>query len=345
LPGRIAFLIAAAAILAAACGGDGGVPYAAAPVSTPPPAKLTFVAGFKPQANLPFVGAYVAQEKGFFREQNLEVEIKHAASPQNLQLLLSGDAQITTGNAASVLRRRADPGVDIVSIALIGQRSEQGFAVGANSGIQTVADWAGKTFGFKGTVPVEFLAITRANGVDPARIRQVSVGFDPRVLSEGAVDILPVFFSNEPNLLKMLGYDVRLFDPNNYGIAALGLTYIATGDYVRAQPDVIVRFLKAVLRGIYHADQNREEALAIVMKYAPDENREHQRFMLTVELERAITDLTRKNGIGWQTLEQWKGMHDSLLEFQGIAKALDVSLAYTDAFLKQVYRDGKLVWP
>ena len=30
--------------------------------------KVTFMAGFKPQANLPFVAAYVAKDKGYFRE-------------------------------------------------------------------------------------------------------------------------------------------------------------------------------------------------------------------------------------------------------------------------------------
>ncbi len=33
--------------------------------------EMTFMAGFRPQANLPFVGAYVAQEKGFFTEEGL----------------------------------------------------------------------------------------------------------------------------------------------------------------------------------------------------------------------------------------------------------------------------------
>lgn len=30
---------------------------------------MTFMAGYKPQANLPFVGVYVAKAKGFFTEE------------------------------------------------------------------------------------------------------------------------------------------------------------------------------------------------------------------------------------------------------------------------------------
>ncbi|HLA18964.1 MAG TPA: ABC transporter substrate-binding protein, partial [Dehalococcoidia bacterium] len=68
-----------AALLAACKSGGGGE---ASPTASPgPPDKVTFMAGFKPQANLPFVGAYVAEEKGFFAEQNLDVTIQHVVTP------------------------------------------------------------------------------------------------------------------------------------------------------------------------------------------------------------------------------------------------------------------------
>ncbi len=41
------------------------------PTSLPDLDHMTFMAGYKPQANLPFVGVYVAQEKGFFTEHEI----------------------------------------------------------------------------------------------------------------------------------------------------------------------------------------------------------------------------------------------------------------------------------
>jgi ABC-type nitrate/sulfonate/bicarbonate transport system substrate-binding protein len=274
--------------------------------------QVTFMAGFKPQANLPFVGAYVAQEKGFFAEQALEVEVRHAQSGEHLQLLLAGEVQFTTANGAQVLQRNAQ-GLPVVSVALIGQKSEQGYAVLANSGIRTVSDWSGKTFGYKGSVPAEFLAIARANGLEPERVEKVRVGFDPRILTEGQVDILAVFFSNEPDILRRLGFETHVFDPNDYGIQSLGLTYIASRDYIQRDPDAVQRFLTAVLRGIDYADKNREEALEIVMKYAPQEERQHQRTMLNTELDRATTEQTRRHGFGWQTRVQFQLLIETVL--------------------------------
>ena len=49
-----------AAALLAACKDSGGSEKSSPAASPGPPDKVTFMAGFKPQANLPFVGAYVA---------------------------------------------------------------------------------------------------------------------------------------------------------------------------------------------------------------------------------------------------------------------------------------------
>ncbi len=298
------------------------------------------MAGYKPQANLPFVGAYVAQEKGFFTAEDLNVEIRHAQNGEHLKLLLADTVQFSTANGGEVVERNAED-LPLVSISLIGQKSEQGFIVGADSGIETVQDWAGKTFGYKGTVPVEFLAICDANGLDPESVKQVSVGYDPRVLSEGQVDILACFVSNEPGQLEAIGYPTKLFDPSDYGIAALGLTYVATSDMVAKKPDIVKRFITAALHGIEYASDNHDEALDIVMKYAPQENRVQQDFMMTTELGRAKTP----NGYGWQTKEQWQAWSDALLHYGAIGKAVDASTIFSAEFPDDVLRDGKVIWP
>ena len=92
------------------------------------PNKVTFMAGFKPQANLPFVAAYVAQEKGYFAEEGLEVEILHSAGGgENMTLLLAGKIDFTTADANSVLKYRASQEVPVKAIALFGQRGQQAF--------------------------------------------------------------------------------------------------------------------------------------------------------------------------------------------------------------------------
>jgi ABC-type nitrate/sulfonate/bicarbonate transport system substrate-binding protein len=128
-------------------------------------------------------------------------------------------------------------------------------------------------------------------------------------------------------------------------VPTLGLTYISNEDFIAGDPDTVERFLKAALRGIQYAIDNPEEAVEIVLQYAPQEDAEHQRFMLDTEIEGAYSRLTTENGLGWQTEEQWQALADTLLEFGALEKAVDVNEAFTNEFVERIYKNGQLIWP
>jgi ABC-type nitrate/sulfonate/bicarbonate transport system substrate-binding protein len=334
---KLAFL--AAAVLAA-CNAP-----AAGPSPTPVPVeKVTFIAGFKPQADLPFVAVYVAQAKGYFRDQGLEVDIQHATQGEHIQLLATNRAQFSTGSAGDVMKRVASAGVPLVSIAQIGQRDEQSFAVRADSPIRTLKDWEGRLVGYKSTVSADYLALLQVGGVDRSKVREVAVGFDPRVLADGRVDVYPVFTANEPDTLARLGVPVRLFDPTSLGVPGLGLSFITNQQMVDTKPDVVTRFLRASLRGLADAMADRDAAIDVVMKYATGEDRAHQRYMLDTEIDAAQNDLTRANGIGAMDRSRYVAVRDFLLQYGALAKSVDVDAVFTDRFVKELYKDGRLVW-
>ena len=314
--------------------------------STPPAEeKMVFMAGFKAQANLPFVAAYVAQEKGYFEDQGLEVEIRHASSGEHLQLLMSGDVDVTTADATSVLKRRSDPGLPITAFALFGQRGQQGFVALESSGMRNPADWEGHTFGYKFSQPPDYLAILDSQDVDRSAIQEVRVGFDPRVLTEGQVDILAVFKSNEPDTIRRLGFEVVVWDPEDFGVPSLGLTYITREEDLENDVERYERFLKATMKGLQFAMDNREEALDIILIYAEGEMREHQAFMLETEMRDAVGPVTDEHGLGWMNDEQWRALYDQLIEFEALPGPFDYETAYTDDILRAVYEDGSLQWP
>src|SRR3712207_5390971 len=114
-----------------------------------------------------------------------------------------------------------------------------------------------------------------ANGVDRSRVQEVPVGFDPRLLAAGMVDVYPVFESNEPEQLLRLGVPVRLFRPSDYGVPSLGLTYMSRQQVLDEEPQLLERFLAATLLGIRGARADPEAATDIVMQFAPNEDRAH----------------------------------------------------------------------
>jgi len=331
--------IGALVVMAAMLAACSGLPSAA-----PPPAARTlhFMAGYKPQANLPFVGAYIAQQKGYFAEGGLNVEITHATGQgEHLKLLLQGTVDVTTGDADSVILRRAE-GLPVVAFALLGQRGQRAFAVQESSEIRSPKDFEGKLVGFKVYQTPDYLAMLATNGVDRSRIQEVPVGFDPRLLAAGTVDVYPVFESNEPDQLQRLGVPVRLFRPSDYGVPTLGLTYLTRQQHVDDDPQLLERFLVATLRGIRDARDDPEAATDVVMQFAPNEDRAHQLSMLKVELDSAEGPASSANGVGWATPDQWQAFHDSLRLHGGLTNAVAVEQVFTDKILHAAYRDPRL---
>ena len=313
-------------------------PTTVAPEPTPTAVELmpmTFMAGYKPQANLPFVGVYVAKAKGFFVEEGLDVTVEHSAGQgQHLQLLSAGKVQVTNQDAAVLLQRRADPGLPLVAFALIGQKGQQAYAALKSSGIQSPKDWEGHTVGYKGTPPPDLFALIAAAGADPDKIELVNVGFDPRLLTEGTVDVYPVFKSNEPYMIKSWGYELNLWAAEDFGVPSLGLTYVTSEDILQNQPELLTRFLRGALRGIQYASEHPDEAIEITLTYTgPETDPAHMRFMLDAELKDAQSDLTAKNGWGWQTKEQWQALAD-MLKAQGLPVEDDISGAFTTQILE-----------
>jgi ABC-type nitrate/sulfonate/bicarbonate transport system substrate-binding protein len=299
---------------------------------------MTFMAGYIPQANLPFVGVYVAQEKGFFSRESLDVTIMHSSGKgEHLQLLTAGEVQVTTQDAAVLLKRRADPGLPLVSIALIGQRGQQAFAALASSGFQSPKDWEGHLVGFKGTPPPDLFALLQAVDADPELIELVNVGFDPRVLTEGQVDVYPVYKSNEPFLIRSWGYELTLWDAADYGVPTLGLAYVTSEEILEENPDMLVRFLRGAIDGIQYASEHVDEAVDIVLKYTgPETDPEHMRFMLEAELQDLYGPVTEGMGIGWQSLSQWQALADLLIEVEAMPP-VNVQHAFTNDLLAQVH--------
>lgn len=308
--------------------------------------SLTFMAGFKAQANLPFVAAYLAQERGWFAQQGLSVDVRHSAGQgEHYQLLAARRIDVTTAPAEDVLKLAEDPGLPFVAVALFGQRGDRGFAVLADSEIHTPKDWEGKIVGYKVLPTPDYLAILRANGVDRSKLQEVPVGFDPRLLAERKVDVYPVFVANEPDTLRRLGVETRVFEAGQSGVPTLGLTYIVHRELLEQDAAAVERFLKATLRGLADSFERPDDAIEVVMKYAPGEDRAHQRAMFDVERAAATSELTARNGLGWTTEDQWRALHDVLVEFGALRAPRDVKASFSDRPLQAIYRGGQLQWP
>ena len=284
------------ALIVAACGGDSP--------ADDERLSFTFMAGFRAQANLPFVAAYVADQEGYFDELGLDVTIQHPSGQgEHIRLLLSGDVDLTTQPASEVIQRRADPGAPLVVVALFGQSGDLGYVVLEDSGIESPADFAGRTVGFKSVVQAEFLALLHANGLSADDVELVGVGFNPVVLPEGQVDVYPVFLNNEPDILqRVMGESIRIFQAGDAGVPTLGVTYVVTEDLLadETRREALRRFLTATMRGLQFALADPAAAIEATRAFISEEaDLVHERFLLETDLANATseTDAGQRPGL------------------------------------------------
>ena len=306
---------------------------------------MTYMAGFVAQANLPFVAVYVAEDQGFFADENLEVDIQHAGfTGAHKNLLLAGEVDITTLPASEMLQIRANTGAPYVAVMLFGQRGDFGYAVLNSSGISSPADFAGRDVGFKGIVQAEFHAMLAAHGLTTDDMNMIDVGFNPVVLVEQQVEVYPVFLSNEPDTLtRNLNQEITVFEAADDGVPTLGVVYLVSEEFLEDETnrEKLERFLRATVRAFEFAVDDPAAAIDSTVKFLaedPAPDLVHERFILDTEIENALSDLTRANGVGWFTQQQFRALTDVLLEYGALDNDVDLEAALDRSFLEEVHQ-------
>jgi len=325
-------------------------------VPPPEPINITFQAGYLFQGNISMVAAYVAQEKGYFTEQGLDVEMAFTSpgGGENRQRLVAKDIEFTTWAASSFADVMSeDPELPFVSVVMFGQDGDLSLMVLEDSGIQAMTDLVGKTVGFKGGgEPAWLLAMLVQSGLTLDDVEMVSVGYDPRVLlpefGAGQVDALQGYKANEPDTLTRLGYPVRVFRPEDYGVPLMGQMYVTHKDLVRDNPEIVQAFVRATMKALeYILDPaNAEEVTDYVMIFAgEDRDRDHEQFMWQTEIESVTSPSTDAVGLGYATDEQWQAMMDIMVEYEAIETAVPVDVLWDPQFVEAIYDENGLIWP
>jgi NitT/TauT family transport system substrate-binding protein len=287
-----------------------------------------------------FAGLYVAQEKGHYAREGIKVNfLEGGAGIDNVEALTSGRAQfaVTTPEDALISRSR---GVPLKAIAAIYRRSAVVFLARADSRITRPRDFLGKTVAAGNTgganrdFEFQLIAMIKKLGLSISQIGVVP--YDPRYTAfiDGGVDVTAAFSTAGLILLRQKGLKLNLIWPGDYGIHFYSDSLVTTDDMIREKPDLVLRFLRATLKGWQEAVGNLPEAVAVTLEYARVKDPQFQTAMMESLMPLVHTGEDR---IGWMKPAVWKGMVDVLLDQQILDAPFDVSQAYTMRFLAEMY--------
>jgi NitT/TauT family transport system substrate-binding protein len=210
---------------------------------------------------------YVAASKGFFREEGLEVELIQVSPRLGAMAVMNGDVSFTTSFVSTF--RGILQGLPL-KVILIALKKGMYFLV-VRPEIKDLQDLKGKKLGvatIRGTDQLVAAELLRSKGFDPALVQPLLIGETPlraQALASGAVQAVSVSPPYDL-ILQQMGYKI-LAGPPEVGMPASGL--FTSDRLLKENPQVVRRTLRAVMKANRFIADNRQETIAVMLKWLP----------------------------------------------------------------------------
>jgi putative hydroxymethylpyrimidine transport system substrate-binding protein len=263
----LAALLTLAALTIAACG-------TAQNVTTAPASAKRFTVMLDWFPNADHAPLYAAIAGGDFRAVGLDVQpITPSESAEPLKLLAAGEVDMAISYEPELLLAR-DEGLQVVSIGALVQRPLTSIIAPASARVKSVADLAGKKVGTAG-IPyqaVELRAALQHAGVNPAKVKEVNVGFDlvPAMLSHEVAATLGGFWNYEALQLQLRHQHPTVIPIDQAGVPTYDELVLVVRSAEARRDGVDLRaFMQALTRGERAVRSDPKAAAKLVMAANP----------------------------------------------------------------------------
>jgi len=299
--------------------------------------KVTLVLDYTPNTN--HTGIYLAKEKGYYKDQGIDLEIIQPSDSDSVTLVASDKAQFGVSYQEDVtyaLTREKDP-LPVKAIATIIQHNTSGFAAPVEKNIKTAKDFEGKTYGGWGS-PSEEAIIKLAmekQGADFNKLKRVDIGKDDYfTATKKNIDFAWIFdaWTGVEARLKNIKLDyipIKDIDPAlDYYTPIL----ITNNKTIKENPELVKKFMAATSKGYEEAIKDPSGAADILSKAVPELDKN-----LVKASQEYLAKLYKDDAQKWGQMkaEVWKNYAKFMQDNGLIKKALNVDEAFTNEFLPE----------
>lgn len=307
-----------------------------------PKDKVTLALDWTPNTN--HTGIYVAQQNGWYAEENIELEIvPYSSSSPSDVLVASGQADVGIGFTEGVVASAATDS-PVVSIAAIIAHNTSSIATRAEDNIESLSELDGKIYGGYGA-PFEEPVMSQAiqNDGGEGEFEQVVVDTAPLdALESGKVDFVWIYAGWEGIEAKRRGFEIKQFPVVEHGIPDYSTPNIITSPQAMAEkPDLLERFMNATARGYEFARLNSGEAARLLIEANPAGTFPDE--ALVYESQDYLSPRYQDEGENWgvQDPEFWRNYPEFMVSQKAVLDvsgnpvgSLDFESLYTNQFLQ-----------
>jgi len=269
---------------------------------------------------------YVAIEKGFFREEGLNVEIIPAkGTAHGIQNVESGLAQIGFIDVASLVVARAEGSTVRVASVIYQKAPFCFFSLDPGANVRSLKDLEGLKVGSNTGSYISNIAraMMRKEGLDPSKLSVESIEPSARIamLATRKIPAIDFFIMTKPAMERAVkDAKVVTFLFADHGLDLYSNAIGAKESFLKENPEAMKGFIRAALRGYQYAFTNPREAAEIIQKHAKALNNDITVEELKIVEELSVTADVRKNGIGSFTPERMASSVGWMAENGGFPK-------------------------
>lgn len=303
--------------------------------STEETKEVTLVLDYVPNTN--HTGIYVAQNKGYFEEEGLKVNIiEPGDNNTSAALVAAGKGQFGISYQEDVTYAlTAEEPMPIKAIATIIQHNTSGFVTLKDSGITSPKDFEGKTYAGWQSLSEEAVIKAVMNNAGADFDKLTMVGADGSGLSQlnSGIDILWEFKGWAIIKAEMEGMEFNYMPLNTLDERLDYYTpvVITNNDMIENDPETVQKFMNAVKKGYEFAIDNPDEAAEILHEYIPDYD-----LAFLKKSQAYLSAEYAKDADSWGVMKDsvWDGYTDFMYENGLISKKITAGEQYTNEFLK-----------
>lgn len=237
--------------------------------------KITFCLDYTPNTN--HTGIYVAQAKGYFKDEGLTVKVVQPADGTAEAMIGSGQAQLGVSYQDYIANALSSKNpVAIEAVAAIIQHNTSGIMSRKADGITSAKKMEGHTYA-TWSMPVEQATIKQvmeSDGGDFSKLKMVPYEVDDEVagLKANMFDCVWVYEGWAVQNAKVQHFDVNYFSFVDMDKVFDFYTPViaANDDFAKKYPDVVKAFVRAAKRGYEYAIKHPKAAGDILLDAAPE---------------------------------------------------------------------------
>lgn len=299
--------------------------------------KVTFVLDWTPNTN--HTGLYVAQEKGYFDEAGLEVEIVQPPEDGAEALVGTGKAQFCMTFQDTMLPTVVgDTKMPIEAVAAVLQHNTSGIISRKGEGIDTPKGLEGKKYA-TWDLPIEKATLKQViedDGGDFDKVELIpsTVTDEASALQSKSVDAIWVYYGWAGIATKLKNVDTDYFYFKDINPVFDYYTPVIAGntDWMSENPDKTKAFLTALKKGYEYSIENIDDAADILVKAAPELDKE-----LVLESQKYMADQYKAEVEQWGYIDaaRWNAFYNWINEKKLLEVEIPENTGFTNEYLEK----------